>query len=261
MSATSTAGSSNATSRLSEQSMSLKIGILQTDSVLEEFQPEFGDYPAMFADLLNSAASRLDDLSIELVVYRVAESEFTDAVSRCDGYLITGSRQSVYDDLPWIGELTDFVAQAMAANVRIVGICFGHQLLAHFFGGLTEPAAVGWSVGVHETRVVDPQPWMQPECPEFALLSSHKDQVARLPQGARIIARSDSCPCAGFVIGERVMTLQGHPEFNKSYAAALMGKRESLLGAEVFACGMDSLAQETHSEIVGLWILNFLCGG
>lgn len=261
MSATSTAGSSNAISRLSERSMTLKIGILQADSVLEEFQPEFGDYPAMFADLLNSAARRLDDLSIELVVYRVTESEFPKAVSCCDGYLITGSRHSVYDDLPWIGELAEFVAQALAADVRIVGICFGHQLLAHFFGGLTEPAASGWSVGVHQTRVLDPQPWMQPACSEFSLLSSHKDQVARLPQGARIIARSNSCPCAGFVIGERVMTLQGHPEFNKPYAAALMGKRESLLGAEVFSGGMESLAQETDSEVVGTWILKFLRGG
>jgi GMP synthase-like glutamine amidotransferase len=212
----------------------------------------------MFADLLNGAARRLDDLPLELAVYRITESEFPATVSDCDGYVITGSRQSVYDDLPWITELADFLAQAMAAEVRIVGICFGHQLLAHFFGGLTEPAATGWVVGVHETRVLESQSWMQPACPEFALLSSHKDQVARLPEGAQTIASSDACPHAGFIIGERVMTLQGHPEFNKPYAAALMGKRQTLIGPTTFARGMDSLSRETHSEVIGQWLLNFL---
>ena len=101
---------------------------------------------------------------------------------------------------------------------------------------------------------------MQPAVCEFGLLSSHKDQVARLPVGAQIIASSESCPCAGFVISNQVMTLQGHPEFNKPYAAALMGKREALLGAQTFADGIESLSQETHADVVAQWLLNFLSG-
>jgi GMP synthase-like glutamine amidotransferase len=262
-----------------------RIGILQTDSVLEEFRPEFGDYPAMFTALLESAAAEKsaadnsaadnsaadnsaadnsaatgEALVLDIHTYRVAEGEFPAGADACDGYVITGSRHSVYDELPWIAELGEFLRQVLSADARVVGICFGHQLLAHFFGGRTEPAAEGWGVGVHEVQVVEPRSWMQPPATQLRLLSSHKDQVSQLPQGAELIAASDFCPLAGFVLGERAMTLQGHPEFSKSYAAALMNKRRELLGETVYSEGIESLQRPTDGNVVGHWMLNFLLG-
>ena len=238
--------------------MKLRIGILQTDSVLEELQPRFGDYPQMFKRLLQRAAASFPGLELDIPVFRVNTGELPATADDCVAYVITGSRESVYSNLPWIAQLADFVGQAMAAGAKIVGICFGHQLLAHYFGGVTEPASVGWNVGVHLSKVLEPQRWMQPACNELRLLSSHKDQVVRLPEGATLITSSDGCPVAGFVMGERVMTLQGHPEFSKDYAESLLRKRESLLGAETFKSGIESLEQDTDEEVIGLWILNFV---
>lgn len=240
--------------------MNLTIGILQADSVLPQFQSEHGDYPDMFASLLQKAAEAQGDVQLTLETYRVTDDEFPASVDACDGYLITGSRHSVYDNLPWIPKLAEFTGQAMKAGIRIVGICFGHQLLAHFFGGATEPADVGWCVGVHDTQVLAEYSWMQPPMKAFGLLSSHKDQVRQLPAGAQVFARSEACPYAGFMLGERVLTLQGHPEFAKPYSAALMGYREDILGPEVFADGMASLDQQVHSEVVGQWLVNFFRG-
>jgi GMP synthase-like glutamine amidotransferase len=238
--------------------MKLRIGILQTDSVLEEFQPRFGDYPQMFEALLRGAARHFDGLELELPVFRTHEGELPPAADDCVAYLITGSRESVYADLPWIATLAEFVAEALDSGAKIIGICFGHQLLAHFFGGHTEAAAVGWNVGVHCSRVIAPQRWMVPALRELRLLSSHKDQVTRIPEGAAQITSSDSCPVAGFVMGDQVMTLQGHPEFNKGYAESLMRKREALLGPEVFSDGISSLEQNTDEDVAGRWILNFV---
>jgi GMP synthase-like glutamine amidotransferase len=238
----------------------LTLGLLRTDTVLEEFQPRFGDYPDMFGSLLDRAAQAFPGLSLELPGYFVPGGELPASPEECDGYVITGSRYSVYDDEPWITSLAAFLAGAVAARRKVAGICFGHQLIAHFFGGRTEPAPAGWAVGVHGVRLLSRETWMVPERARVGLLSSHKDQVSRLPDGARLIASTDSCPLAGFVIGEDVMTLQGHPEFSKSYAEALMRKREGLLGPEKFAAGIESLGQETDEPLVGQWLLRFFLG-
>lgn len=234
------------------ESASLTIGILQADKVNEEFQSRHGDYPGMFQSLFDTAN---DGDSLEFRTYVAADARYPDPRA-CDAYVITGSAASVYDDLPWIPPLVDFVGRALAAERKIIGICFGHQLIAHFFGGRTE-AASGWAVGVHTSEVLGDAPWLDPKLDEFALLSSHKDQVTVLPEGAIPIATNTFCTHAGFVWGDHVLTFQGHPEFQKPYSADVMKMRQDLLGPGTFEKGMASLANDTHENQVGRWILNF----
>ncbi len=231
----------------------MRIGILQTDHVLEEIQPRFGDYPAMFVDLLSGDEHRRPSFS----TFRVQEGEFPEP-SACDAYVITGSRHSVYEDLPWIGELAEFVGNAITTGQKIVGICFGHQLIAHYFGGRTEPASVGWGVGVHGAEIVSQERWMDPHQESVRMLSSHKDQVVALPRGARRVASSAFCPNAAFAIGDVVMTWQGHPEFGKDFAETLMRRREALLGPETVSAGLASLEEELDRALLARWILNFI---
>jgi GMP synthase-like glutamine amidotransferase len=233
----------------------MHIGILQADSVMDQFQPRFGNYPEMFVRMLAAAAEPRPQFST--IDARDVEYPSADA---CDAYIITGSRHSVYDDEPWIPPLVDFVGAALAAGRKIVGICFGHQLIAHYFGGRTEPAEAGWGVGVHNVEFIGSESWMQPAQSKVGLLSSHKDQVVELPKDARVIARTDFCPNSGYVIGDQVLTLQGHPEFSKSYVEELMRTRQIVLGEQTFLAGIESLQQETHEALVARWILNFIEG-
>jgi len=175
---------------------------------------------------------------------------------RCDCHLITGSRHSVYDDRPWIAELAVFVQRALDADRPVVGICFGHQLMAHFFGGRAAKAS-GWALGVHASKLLVDEPWLSPQADGFSLLSSHQDQVTELPPGAQLIATNDFCPLAGFTNGDRVLTFQGHPEFRKAYSRDLMNVRRARIGENVWRSGMASLKMETHQSLVGRWILNF----
>ena len=227
------------------------VGILQTDSVVDHLQGEFGDYPLMFQRLLGESAE--SELSFRVIDCQAMD--YPDPTS-CDAYVITGSRHSVYDDEPWIAELARFTARVVEADRKLVGICFGHQLIAHFFGGRTE--AVGWAVGVHRCEVLDTASWMQPPRSDFSLLSSHKDQVVELPPGARLLASSDFCPNSGYVIDDQVFALQGHPEFSKPYAQALMNMRRELLGDVTFEKGIESLVQDTHERDMARWMLSFM---
>ena len=181
----------------------MRIGILKADSVRDEFQSEFGDYQGMFQRVLDSVGNG----ALEYRTYDVLAGDYPESIDECDGYVITGSRESVYDEQDWIRRLGDFVIALHEQQKRTVGICFGHQLIAHVLGGETTPAARGWGVGVHEFRVEDAPPWMSEKTGSFRLLCSHRDQVARLPQDARVFARSDFCPVAGFTLGEHFLSL------------------------------------------------------
>lgn len=233
-----------------------RLAILQTDSLATQFQTRHVDYPEMFVQLLSTAgvdAAQVDSFD--------ARQESLPEPNAYLGYLITGSKHSVYDDEQWIPKLAEFVGAAMRAGSKVVGICFGHQLLAHFFGGQVTPANNGWAVGVHENAVLCQMPWMQPYAASLSLLSSHQDQVQALPLGATLIASTAHCPIAGFVIGDTALGLQSHPEFSPAYAADLMNSRAQALGPKVLEEGLASLACPQNSEVVARWILHFLLAG
>ena len=234
--------------------MSVHLGILQTDSVLETLQPRFGDYPQMFEELF-----REQDPEMTFTTYNVQQTLPRNL--ECDAYLITGCKLSVYDDLPWIRELASFIRHAIEAKKKIIGICFGHQLIAHFFGGEVGPASAGWGVGVQTSDLVTTHSWMgvvNQTPSQLHLVASHKDQVSRLPQGAKIFATSDFCPVSGFTLGDEVLTIQGHPELSAEYSEALMGVRRQLLGEDVYQAGINSLQKSTDERLFARWMVTFI---
>ncbi|MEM7219457.1 MAG: GMP synthase [Pseudomonadota bacterium] len=243
-------------SRLRRTQTGLRLGVLQADSVRAELQPDHGDYPAMFGAQLAPAAEALG-LELTVTTYDVEHGELPAVPDACDGYLITGSRHSVYDPLPWIARLAEFVGAVRERALPLVGVCFGHQLLAHFFGGRVGRAAGGWAVGVHRSRVVARRSWMRPACDSLGLLSSHQDQVLELPIDAEVYVSNEFCPHAGFTVGDHTMTIQGHPEFCAAYARELMGVRREVLGEPLYRSGIDSLAQPTEADIMARWMLEF----
>ncbi len=229
----------------------LHLGILQADTVLAHFQSEFGDYPAMFRTLFDTV-----DANIRFSNFDVQQG--LPARLDCDAYLITGSRHSVYDDLAWIQPLVKFLEQVLQANKKIIGVCFGHQLMAHFFGGRVEANCKGWAVGVHASTLVRQAHWMHNNAQSFQLISSHQDQVCQLPSNAEVFASNEFCPIAGFTMGNQVITVQGHPEFKKSYAQVLMDYRRELLGEAVYVNGVASLENSMDPALVAQWMLNFV---
>jgi GMP synthase-like glutamine amidotransferase len=235
----------------------MRIGILQAGSVAVRLQPRHGDYPDMFRRLLGDPGLRpTGSPAPEFLDIDARHGRFPDP-EECDAYLVTGSRHSVYDHLPWIAPLAGFVEGVLERQRPVVGICFGHQLIAHYLGGETRAAAQGWGVGVQQARVTGFEPWMNPPAECFKLLVSHRDQVVRVPPGAQTFAVGENCPVAGFVLGS-ALAFQGHPEFSKAYAAALMDTRREILGEDVYRNGTASLDEDPDTALVARWIWRFV---
>jgi GMP synthase-like glutamine amidotransferase len=212
----------------------MRIGILETGEVSEEFRAEHGSYPDMFAALFAEAAP---DLSFDVV--HLTKDEFPASVRAADGWLITGSRHGVYDALPWIAPLEAFLRGCVASSVPVAGICFGHQILARALGGQAEKWQGGWSIGVHDYRILARSGWMTEIPDRFALQAMHQDQVTRLPEGAHVLASAQGCPVAAMSYGPLdaplAISIQPHPEFRSDYARALIEARSGSVYPETLA--------------------------
>lgn len=231
----------------------MKIGILQADDVNPVLQPEHGNYPQMFEKALRAV---LPDC--ELPVYRVLDGELPATTAECDAWLITGSKFGVNDGLHWIEALSDFVRTLWAEQRPLVGICFGHQLMARALGGTVVKSDKGWGVGLSFNQVIERKPWMQPWQEELDLLVSHQDQVVVLPEEAQVLASSDFCPYYLIQYGECFLSVQGHPEFCVDYCRALMEMRRDILPAPRLRAGRASLNAEADSQLMMQWIASFL---
>lgn len=235
----------------------MKIGLLQCDSVIDALQSKHGNYPAMFSELF----AEVDD-SIELTVFNVIEGEYPEDIHAFDGYVTTGSRFGAEDELPWIQELIRFVAKLYQDDIKLVGICFGHQIIAKALGGQVVKSDKGWGVGVSVNEVVNElasqQDWMQPAKAEMKLIVSHQDQVVKLPKDSQVLAASEFCPAYMYSVGKCFLSVQGHPEFSKSYSNDLMESRRDRIPHEVIEVGQASLEQDLDDVLMTKWIVNFL---
>jgi GMP synthase-like glutamine amidotransferase len=205
----------------------MKIGILQTGLAPETLASELGDYPDMFARLL-------DGKGFTFQTFRVVEGSFPGSVTQCDGWLITGSRHGTYEDLPWIPPLEQFIRDAFDAQVPVVGICFGHQIVAQAMGGRVEKFDKGWSVGATEYDFGGET---------LRLNAWHQDQVTMVPPGAQVIATNPFCANAALLYDTRALTVQGHPEYGSDFIQGLMTHRGKGVVPEAL---MEEAAQRLH---------------
>jgi len=191
----------------------MKIGILQTGHAPDALAADFGDYPDMFARLLAGHG-------FDFQTWPVVDGVFPDSVHDADGWLITGSRHGAYEDLPWIPRLEEFLRRAYGAGVPILGICFGHQILAQALGGKVEKFPGGWAVGATE---------YDGEIGHLVLNAWHQDQVSELPPDAHVIGTSPHCAIAALAYGDtaapRALSYQPHPEFSPEFVAGLIRTR------------------------------------
>ena len=230
----------------------MKLGILKTGRPPRPAIAQFGTYPDMFRQLLGEDAYAWR-------TYAVDEGELPATPGECDGYLITGASAGVYDPLPWIGPAMDFL-RAAKGRAALVGVCFGHQLMAQAFGGAVIKSPKGWGVGEHVYEVMAEAPWMGERPLRIRLPASHQDQVVEKPPGAEVFAASEFTPFAGLVWpGERAISMQPHPEFEPAYAKSLIEhRRGNPYPDEQADAAIASYSGADDRIRVGGWINNFL---
>jgi len=234
--------------------VTLKIGILQADDVLPVLAEKYGEYPSMFKQLLTTANGD-SSMGVEFVTYAVNAGVYPAEIDEVDAYILTGSKSSVYEDAPWITLLAEFVRALHSRKKKLVGICFGHQMVAHALGGKTSLADVGWGLGVKETSPTNSTDLLGSQ--PFKLIYSHQDQVVELPEGTVVLASTDICPIAATALGEHILTFQGHPEFYPDYANDLYEIRRERYPAEIYKAAMASLQTDADQLFVGALMIDF----
>lgn len=232
------------------------LGLLETDTLYEDLIADYGSYGQMFAGFFDSLNGEL-----QYRFYDVQQGELPQQADECDAYLITGSKAAAYDQLPWVLQLQQWIANYYELGARLVGICFGHQIIAHSLGGLAAKNSQGWAVGVHTTTLLKGAVTVNSAISAPAalrLLHSHQDQVLELPPQAQLLASSEFCPWAAYKIADQVLSFQGHPEFTPQYLQRLLSRRKVTIGENVFSEAMASLDQSTDAEYVGRWLIDFI---
>jgi GMP synthase-like glutamine amidotransferase len=225
----------------------MKITIVQTGAVPSHLQAEHEDYPQMFRKMF--ASTGVEGFSFDDI--DACGPEPLPDPTGLEAILITGSPAGVYEDHHWLDPLRDFIRAAYAANIPMLGVCFGHQIIADALGGDVRKSEKGWGLGRHTYAVAKDLPFAIDLPAEISVACSHQDQVITPPGEARVFLSSPFAPNAGLAYANGVtLTLQPHPEFEDSYAQALVEMRRGRATDDVIETALNSM--QTSSDTMAL---------
>ena len=233
----------------------MKIGILETGLIRDELASRFDPYPVMFERLLNHAG-----LDLEYVAYSPVRGQMPASIDDCDGWLITGSRHGVYEQLDWMVSLQEFIRELARAGRPLIGVCFGHQIMAEALGGRVVKSDLGWKVGLQNYRLDKGFDWMREQPASVAIHAWHQDQVVDCPPSAEVFLSAPDCAYAGLSYGDTMISVQAHPEIEADYERALLELFDgNLLPEDVARDGFASLdsGAAPDTRLLADWFARF----
>ncbi len=241
----------------------MKIGILATGENAKEIAVKHGKYEDMFIGLFANF-----DNSIEWKSYSIHQDEFPASATECDAWLITGSKHGVYEDFAWIGKLEEFIRDIVLAKKKLIGICFGHQIIAQAMGGKVVKSDKGFGIGGQgytldlPPELINLAPQKLTKKTNIRVNAMHGDQVVKMPKTAQLIASSDFCELAGFYYPEGILTVQPHPEFGNEFSNDLINLRSKLYKDWATTPPLNTAMQEKNqpndSLEISQLLLNFM---
>ena len=192
----------------------------------------------------------------EIRVYEPALGDMPGKPEDCSLWVISGSPKNADDTDPWIQALAEFIRACDAVKAKVVGVCFGHQIMAQALGGKVATSDKGWGVGARKFDILKQKSWMDPAIETATLLYSHHDQVMELPEGAEHLGRSDFCEYEAFSVGDHFLCVQAHPEFDTDYARGSLASKRKTLGEAHYDRAIESLKMPLSADVLMRWIRN-----
>jgi GMP synthase-like glutamine amidotransferase len=234
----------------------MKLCILENDDLDPAIASAYKGYGAMFERLFSDAGA--DDWQFD--IFNTPRGEYPDSFAGYDAVLLTGSKSDSFSQEQWVVELRQRVSELLDQKMKLLGICFGHQLIALCLGAKVGRAPQGWGVGRMSYNWHAADLPLAPEDNKMSLLVSHQDQVLELPEDATLLASNNHCPIAAYAVGEEVFCVQGHPEFEAAYSSFLLEKRRDRLGEPMYSSAMESLQHGHDGLSVAKMMIAFVEG-
>lgn len=233
----------------------MKLTIIQTGDVPVPLRPRFGAYPPMFQRMFEEAGVSFDYETVAVF----DGAPFPDP-TEIEGIIVTGSAAGVYDNhIAWMEPLRAFIRAAYAARTPMLGVCFGHQIMADALGGDVRKSEKGWGLGRHVYEVTARPAFLATDAEALAIACSHQDQVIAPPAEADVFLASEFTPNAGLLYRNgAAISLQPHPEFDDAYTVALAELRRGKAPDEVVDGALASVAMPSHSRDMAGYVGAFL---
>ena len=231
----------------------MKLCVLENDIIDDVVADRYPSYGVLFTDLFRSAKP-----DIEVDVFDAMNMQYPDSFDDYDAVLLSGSRCDAFGQEEWVLELKKRTEQLMAEKKKLIGVCFGHQLIALILGAEMGRAPQGWGMGrMSYTWNKESSP-IALEGEGFSLLVSHQDQVLTEPKGATIIASSEFCPIAAYTVDKHVICFQGNPEFVEGYSEYIINKRKDSLTPEQYERFLGSLQYGHDGKKIAKLVCDFV---
>ncbi|KAI0016876.1 putative class I glutamine amidotransferase [Xylariomycetidae sp. FL0641] len=241
----------------------IRLAILEADTPVPGIKDKYGSYGGVFTYLFERALAP-EPISSQLKLsFHDVVNDPTGAYpdpETIDAILITGSKHDSFAHDEWIERLVQFTKRCLeGGRVRVVGVCFGHQIVARAMGAEVGRNTRGWEISVVEHNLTDEGKKVF-GMDKLAIHQMHRDAVLSFPPGAVHLAQTDVCQNQAMYIPGRMISVQGHPEFTEDMVREILKLRKygGILGDDIYEDGMRRVANKQDGVEVAKAFLRFL---
>ncbi|KAK4979489.1 hypothetical protein LTR66_003537 [Elasticomyces elasticus] len=247
----------------------LRIAILECDTPLDRTRAKYGGYGGVFEELLGKGADELNMPDVirsgkgggmDITKWDVEKDETYPNIDDIDAILITGSKRNSFDNTPWILKLVSFVQTLLEQErVRIIGVCFGHQIVGRAMGMKVDRSQQGWELSVTPVELT-PKGKELFRQEDLHLHQMHRDIVYAYPPHVDQLAHSPLCAVQGMHLQNRLLTVQGHPEFTRDIVTEILASRrdQGIFDEAMYQDGMRRVGDRHDGVVVAVAFLRFL---
>ncbi|KAJ5513898.1 hypothetical protein N7463_003450 [Penicillium fimorum] len=244
----------------------IHIAILVCDTPIQPIIKKYGDYFAIFQALLRQGFKDLEiseksnDITVEFSEHHMVDNNRFLDLENVDAVLLTGSKHDAWADDQWIRDLTSNIRETVLTHKKpVVGICFGHQILARALGAQVGRNKAGWEVSVEKLALTEVGKTLFGK-DTLSIQQMHRDIVFDVPIGYMNLATSPKCEVQGLYLPKRVLSVQGHPEYNESIMSCLLEARHDngIFDDKLYNDGLSRVGDSHDGWLIAKVIARFI---